>query len=274
MCVPGCHAVLHERLNRRSFFKGSAALAATAVAATTTSREAAARTANVFHRVVDLSQTLTPDFPTYIPDWALQVEQLTTFAENGFNTRRYTMVEHCGTHIDAPIHFSADGMTADEIPLDDLVLPLAVIDVRAKAAENADYQLTPDDLADWENKFGTIPEGACIAMNSGWAGKAPTEAFANRDDDGVMHFPGFHVEASKMLMEDRGAIGMASDTLSLDHGSSSTFDTHYAWLPSGRWGIECIAGLDDVPPAGATIVVAAPKIAGGTGGNCRIMALV
>lgn len=273
MCVPGCHAVLHERLSRRNFFKAGAAATA-ALAATTAAREAAARGANVFHRVVDLSQTLTPDFPTYIPDWALQVEQLTTFAENGFNTRRYTMVEHCGTHIDAPIHFSADGMTADQIPLDDLVLPLVVIDVRAKASENPDYQLSPDDLAAWESDFGTIPEGACIAMNSGWADKAPSADFANRDAEGVMHFPGFHLEATKMLMEERAAIGMASDTLSLDHGASSTFDTHYAWLPSGRWGIECIAGLDNVPAVGATIVVAAPKIAGGTGGNCRIMALV
>lgn len=272
MCVPGCHSVLHERLSRRNFFKGGTAVLA-AAAATTASREAAAKGAKVFHRVVDLSQTLTPDFPTYIPEWALQIEQLTTFAENGFNTRRYTMVEHCGTHIDAPIHFSADGMTADEIPLDDLILPLAVIDVREQAAENPDYQLTPDDLTAWEENYGPLPEGACVAMNSGWAGKAPGAEFDNRDGDGVMHFPGFHIEATNMMME-RGAIGMASDTLSLDHGASSTFDTHYAWLPSGRWGIECIAGLDDVPAAGATIVVAAPKIAGATGGNCRIMALV
>jgi len=144
MCVPGCHEVLHERLSRRGFFKGSAALAMTATAATIASREAVARTPNTFKRVVDLSHTLSPDFPTYLPDWALQVEQLTNFAEHGFNARRYSMVEHCGTHIDAPLHFSADGASADEIPLDDLVLPLAVIDVRAMAAEDADYQLTPD----------------------------------------------------------------------------------------------------------------------------------
>jgi kynurenine formamidase len=273
MCVPGCHAAVHDQLNRRGLFKaGAAALAAGSFA--TAARRAEATGVRVFNRVVDLTHTLTPDFPTYLPDWALSVEQLTTFAENGFNTRRYTMVEHCGTHIDAPIHFAATGATADEIPLDDLVLPLAVIDVRAKAAENPDYQLSPDDLMAWEEKYGEIPEGACIAMNSGWADKAPGDGFANRDDDGVMHFPGFHVEAADMLMSERGALGIASDTLSLDHGASSTFETHYAWLPSGRWGVECIAGLDDVPAIGATVVVAAPKVGGGTGGNSRIMALV
>ena len=149
-----------------------------------------------------------------------------------------------------------------------------MIDVRAKAAENADYQLSPDDLAAWEATYGEIPEGACIAMNSGWGAKAPGAGFANRDDEGVMHFPGFHVEAADMLMSERGALGIASDTLSLDHGASQTFDTHYAWLPSGRWGVECIAGLDDVPATGATVVVATPKIGGATGMNSRIMALV
>ena len=273
MCVPGCHAAVQAQLDRRGLFRaGAAALAAGALAGSAS--PAKARGLRVFSRVVDLSHTLTPEFPTYVPDWALDVEQLTTFADNGFNLRRYTMVEHCGTHIDAPIHFAAEGATVDEIPLDDLILPLAVIDVRGKAAEDPDYQLSPDDLKAWEDRHGAIPEGACVAMNSGWAAKAPGEGFANRDGDGVMHFPGFHVEAADMLMTERGALGLASDTLSLDHGASTTFETHYAWLPSGRWGVECIAGLDDVPPAGATVVVATPKIGGGTGGNSRIMALV
>ena len=272
MCVPGCHEAIHERLSRRGLFKGGAAMLAAATAVSTATR-AEARRARVFNRVVDLSHTLTPDFPTYIPEWALQVEQLTSFAENGFNTKRMTMVEHCGTHMDAPIHFSADGATLDALPLEDLVLPLAVIDVREQAAENPDYAVTPDDLKAYGDAFGAIPEGACVAMNSGWASKAPGEAFANRDDEGVMHFPGFHVEAAQMLMEG-GAIGLAADTLSLDPGNSTTFDTHYEWLPSGRWGIENIAGLDDVPPAGATIVAAAPKIGDATGAVTRVFALV
>lgn len=273
MCVPGCQSTVHDRLSRRGFFKGGAAMLA-AAGAVSASQRAEARGAKVFHRVVDMSQTLSPEFPTYLPEWALEVEQLTTFADNGFNTKRLHMVEHCGTHVDAPIHFSADGTTVDAIPVSDLVLPLVIVDVREQAAENADYAVTPDDLAAWEDTHGEIPEGACIAMNSGWAGKAPGDGFANRDADGVMHFPGFHVEAADMLMSDRAALGIASDTLSLDPGNSATFDTHYAWLPSGRWGIECIAGLDDIPPAGATIVVGAPKIADGTGGLSRIMALV
>ncbi|MDJ0628948.1 MAG: hypothetical protein QNJ44_11870, partial [Rhodobacter sp.] len=46
---------------------------------------------------------------------------------------------------------------------------------------------------------------------------------------------------------------------------SQDFATHYAWLPTNRYGIECLAGLDQVPAAGATLVVGAPKVARGTG---------
>jgi kynurenine formamidase len=77
-----------------------------------------------------------------------------------------------------------------------------------------------------------------------------------------------------MLLEDTGAMSIAVDTLSLDHGVSGDFATHYAWLPSGRFGIENIANLDKVPASGATLVVGAPKHRGGTGGPALVFAMV
>jgi kynurenine formamidase len=77
-----------------------------------------------------------------------------------------------------------------------------------------------------------------------------------------------------MPLEETSAVCMAVDTLSLDHGPSPDFATHYAWLPAGRYGIECLAGLDALPAAGATLMVGAPKVRGGTGGPARVMALV
>lgn len=213
------------------------------------------------------------DFPTYFNAPGITYEQVFNFAEHGFNLLDLTLREHTGTHIDAPLHFSADGLAVDEIAVSNLVVPLCVVDIRARAAEDADTRLTPDDLAAWISTNGPIPDAACVAMNSGWAAKAASAGFANRDDAGVMHFPGFHVEAVQMLLE-TGAGSIASDSLSLDHGPSADFATHYAWLPTGRYGIECLAGLDDVPAAGATLVVGAPTHKGGTGGPARIFALV
>lgn len=142
---------------------------------------------------------------------------------------------------------STDGASVDEIPVTDLVAPLVVIDIAARAAENRDAQVTPDDLQAWIDANGEIPDRACVAMHSGWAAKSGSaEDFVGRDADGVGHFPGFHVEAAQMLLE-TGAASIASDTLSLDHGPSADFATHYAWLPTGRFGIENLAGLENVP---------------------------
>jgi kynurenine formamidase len=176
--------------------------------------------------------------------------------------------------MDAPIHFAESGDGPDTLPVGQLVVPLAVIDVAAQAADSPDYQLTPADLRRWERRYGRLPRGCCVAMNSGWGKLLGTDRFTGKDAQGVLHFPGFHPEATDWLMKERRVRGMAVDTLSLDYGASKDFKTHYAWLPSGRWGLECVANLDRVPPRGATIVVGAPKIRGATGGPARLLALI
>ena len=111
-------------------------------------------------------------------------------------------------------------------------------------------------------------------MYSGWAAKVDDAAFRGADEDGTLHFPGFHPDATQMLIENGAPRGMAVDTLSLDHGPSPDFATHYAWLPSGRWGLEALAIGPAVPATGATLFVGAPKHRGGTGGPTRALALV
>ena len=111
-------------------------------------------------------------------------------------------------------------------------------------------------------------------MHSGWEVHLATDKYRNADADGVMHFPGFHPEAVAMLMEGRQVVGIGVDTLSLDYGQSKDFAVHNAWLPTNRWGIECMAGLGALPASGATLLVGAPKVKGATGGPARLYALV
>jgi kynurenine formamidase len=262
-----------RQLSRRGFFRGVGA--ATVAAATLPAAVAPARAEPMsFEKVVDLTHPLRDDFPTYFGDKQLEIENVFTFDENGFNLNKWHLNEHTGTHMDAPMHFSKDGPAAHEIEVEKLVVPIAVIDVKAKAADDPDYRLTPDDIKAWESANGELPDGCCVAMNSGWDANAASEKFRNADDDGVMHFPGFHAEAADMMINDRNVVGMAVDTLSLDHGPSGDFKTHYTWLPTGRWGMEAVANLDAIPASGATLVVGSPKIVGATGGPSRLIALV
>ncbi|WP_417720631.1 cyclase family protein [Salipiger sp.] len=267
ICV--MNKVKDKMLSRRGFL-GTAAAAGAGAALLPASPVAAAAHGTGF---ADLTHTLHPGFPTFFGEPQFKADQLFNFANDGFNLFNLTVNEHTGTHVDAPLHFSADGASVDEIPLGQLIAPLCVVNIAARAAEDADTQLTPDDLEAWIAANGDIPENACVAMHSGWAAKVDGEGYRNFDGT-AMHFPGFHVEAVQMLMESTGAMSIAVDTLSLDFGPSPDFATHYAWLPSGRFGIECLAGLDALPAAGATIIVGAPKHRGGSGGPARIFAMM
>lgn len=267
ICV--MNVVKDKMLSRRDLFR-TAGMAGAAAALGATALPNVARAA-AHSGLTDLTHTLSETFPTYFGAPGFSREPVYNFAEHGFNLLNLTINEHTGTHIDAPLHFSADGTSVDEIPIATLMAPLCVIDIAARAADDADAQLTPDDIQAWVDANGAIPDNACVALYSGWGAKTATDGYRNFDGT-AMHFPGFHVEAAQMLLE-TGAASIASDTLSLDHGASADFATHYAWLPAGRFGIECIANLDMLPAAGATVFIGAPKHAGGTGGPARIFAM-
>ena len=134
-----------------------------------------------------------------------------------------------------------------------------MIDATAQAEADPDYRVMPSDILAWERTNGPLPDGACVAMNSGWDRHVATKMFRNADDRGVMHFPGLHPKTAEFLIRERRIQGVAVDTLSLDHGPSKDFRMHSMWLPSGRWGLECVANLGQCPPKGATIVVGAQR---------------
>jgi kynurenine formamidase len=274
MCVPGCAEAVQAALSRRSFFEGAGVAAAAGFAATAIAPPAEAQM-QPFKSVVDLTHTMSPSFPTFLGVPGIEMEKAFDFKKNGFNLYWWKIVEHAGTHLDAPIHFSAAGATSEKIPAESLVTPLAVIDVTAKAAQNPDYLLSRADVETWERQHGRLPGGCCVAMHSGWARHVDDPAkFLGKDAAGVLHFPGFDPDLAVWLLKERQVAGIASDTLSLDNGPSKDFRTHTTWLPAGRWGIENAANLDRVPASGATLVVGLAKVKDATGGPVRLLALV
>lgn len=272
VCV--MNTVKEKMLSRRDLLRTGAATAAFTAVGTAGALTTPAALAAGHKGVKDMTHELHENFPTYFGKPGFSMKPVFNWKEHKFNVFELQVNEHTGTHIDAPLHFSEDGKSVAEIPVENLVAPLCVIDIAARASEDADTQVTPDDIKAWIAKNGEIPANACVAMNSGWDKHVNSDKFRNADADGKQHYPGFHVEAAKMLMEETGAMSLATDSLSLDHGISGDFATHYAWLPTGRFGVENIANLSDVPAKGATLVVGAPKHRGGSGGPARIVALV
>jgi kynurenine formamidase len=227
-----------------------------------------------FRRVADLTHVLAPGFPVFpfYQPWAMRA--LARVENEGFSANELCMTEHVGTHIDAPCHFFADGVCVDALDASRLVAPLVVISIAGRAEGDHDAMLLADDVRAWERAHGRIPRGAVVAMHSGWESRIGDAArFLNADASGVMHHPGVSGEAAELLVHERGVAGVAVDTISLDFGASSTYDAHRTILGGGCFGLENVAHLDQVPPAGATLVVGAPKHQGGTGGPTRLLAL-
>ena len=160
ICV--MNAVKEKMLSRRSFFTATAASGAAAVLGSTVAAPPAM--AAGVGSVEDLTHAYGPDFPTFFGAPGIEMTQEFNFADHGFNLFNLSINEHTGTHVDAPMHFSADGNSVDEIPVNTLVAPLCVVDIAAKAEEDADAQVTPDDLKAWIDANGEIPENACVAI--------------------------------------------------------------------------------------------------------------
>jgi kynurenine formamidase len=225
-------------------------------------------------RVVDLTHALTPDFPLFPVYDPVEVRERFSLADDGFFVRSWRFDEHCGTHVDAPAHFGGEA-TVEQIPAADLLLNAVVIDVRERVARDDDALVVPDDVLDWERRHGPLPERACVLALTGWGERAgDAEAYLNADGAGVLHTPGFSGEVAAFLRDERpGVRAIGIDTASLDVGASTDYPAHGEWLPSGRYGIENVARLGELPPSGALVVVGAPTFGGGSGGPARILAL-
>jgi kynurenine formamidase len=188
------------------------------------------------------------------------------------------MAEHGGTHLDAPIHFAEGKHAADQVPVQQLIGPAAVIDVRAHAAKDADYRLTVADLEAWEKQHGRIPQGAIVLMFSGWGTRWPDKkTYLGTDKPGDvanLHFPGFSKEAAEFLVSQREIDAIGVDTPSIDYGQSQDFIVHQIINGANKPGLENVAQMEKLPAKGATLIALPMKIAKGSGGPVRIIALL
>lgn len=225
-------------------------------------------------RLIDLSHTLKADIPLYPEARPFELHTLVTL-EQGYYINEFSMGEHVGTHVDAPSHFARGGHNVDELPLDTLVGPIAVLDLRAQAAAEPDLGIGVAHLEAWESRHGRLPENCFLLANTGWWERwSNPAAYVNLGEDGVMRFPGFSPSLMSFLLENRRVRGVGIDTLSTDTGSSTTFEQHRILLGAGMVNLENLTNLSALPATGAYLLVAPLKIGNGSGAPARVIALV
>ena len=225
-------------------------------------------------RAVDLTQPIRHDTVRWPGEPAPSARLLATLADDGAYAREITIGEHTGTHLDAPCHFVEWAESVDQIGVERLFRPLAVIDIGDEIGGNADAELTLEQVEAFELRHGRIPQGAAVFLRTGWeAFYEDPVRYANEGGD--LRFPGYGPEAARFLVEARDVAGLGIDTLGIDPGRSGDHPIHREiTLPKGRWHVENLCNLRGLPPLGAWVVVAPLRLTGGSGCPCRVIALV
>lgn len=231
--------------------------------------------------IVDLTYAFGEEtiyWPTNRPFRWEKTDWGTTEGGYWYASANYSASEHGGTHIDAPIHFGQGRSTVDQIPVERLVGPAIVIDVRAQCAADPDYELTVEDLLAWERRHGRIQDGTLVLMFSGWGTRWPDKkrylGSETPDASGTLHFPGFSRATAEFLVSQRVVRGVGIDTASIDPGRSRDFPAHRVLNGADVYALENVAALDRLPPRGAVVTALPVKIKGGTGGPVRIIATI
>jgi kynurenine formamidase len=197
-----------------------------------------------------------------------------------YAANRFLCAEHGGTHIDAPIHFFADGQTVEELPLARLVGPGVCVDVSKQCAVDRDYQVRVEDLVAWEKANNSSLEDRIVLIRTGFAHHWPDRAkylgTAERGKGALakLHFPGLDPAAADWLITRRRVRMVGIDTASIDHGQTADYPTHQRLFRDNVPALENVASLDDLPADGFTIVALPMKIGGGSGAPCRVVALL
>jgi kynurenine formamidase len=224
--------------------------------------------------VIDLSYPISDKMVPWPGDAkGFEAKTNATVEKQGYFTRSFWMLEHYGTHMDAPAHFPPGTTTVDRIAPEKLFGPAVVLDVSKEADRDPDYRLSLRKIDEWEGKHGRIPPGAIVVLRTGWSARWPDVArYRNQDANGTMHFPGFSPEAAKLLLE-RKVAGLGCDTLSIDPGNSGDFPVHRLVLGADVYQLENLADLRELPETGAFLIAAPIKLAGGSGGAVRVFAL-
>ena len=228
-----------------------------------------------YSQVLSLSQEIHSEIPAWPGDPQVEFETTSELETQGYFSRRFSMGEHSGTHINSPNSFYAGGPSIDQYPAESLVLTAAVVDVAEQVRSNADYQVSVDDLGRWEGKHGLVPAESVVLLHTGWQSKWRRAAeYLGTGPGGSLHFPGFGSEAARFLLNNRNAGGLGIDSPGIEPGTDLGFTVNRLALEKQRIVLENLCNLDRLPATGATLVIGILRLRGGSGSPASVLAFV
>ena len=227
---------------------------------------------------IDLTHNVNPSIPKFGAFPELNIETPYTIKKDGFFVNKVSFVTQYGTHIDAPIHFSENKRTLEQLELKELVLPLFVINKEKEVEENPDFILTANDILEWEKENGKIEKNSFVAFASGWSKRWGKSDFYNKDSNGAAHTPGWSIEALDLILNERGALAIGHETLdtdaSIDAAKNNFLLSEKFVLDTNKYQVEVLNNLHLLPLKGSVIFISFPKFDKLPGFPARVFAVV
>ncbi|HEY2847392.1 MAG TPA: cyclase family protein, partial [Pyrinomonadaceae bacterium] len=226
-------------------------------------------------KYVDLTHVITPTVPVWKgfgpSKFSATVDPQTgkayTYEKDGFEATHYDLTtDQLGTQLDPPAHWAPEYPSIDELPATYTIRPLVVISIVDKVAKDPGYQMTVDDIREWEGRNGQVPAGSVVFIRSDWSRDWPDPSLSTK-----FPFPGVTLDALKFLHLERHILFHGHEALDTD--TTPTLEGESWLMHNGYTQAEGVANLDQVPEKGALIAIGYAKLQGGTGGYARYIAI-
>lgn len=218
--------------------------------------------------VIDLSHPLNENSPTWTGKCGFHMKAMSNY-DPALVMEYHFLCSSTGTHMDSPAHFLKGKKAIDELPVDMFIVPLHVIDVSKES--HPDFFLQPSHIERYEQIHGPIQPKSFVVTATGWEKYAgDRDAYRPMSADRTWHYPGISKAAAEIFIK-RDVSGIGIDTLNPD-GSDPEYPVHYAILGAGKYIVENLRNLDQVPAAGAFASVLPIKVEGGPEAPVRAVA--
>ncbi len=190
------------------------------------------------------------------PDVTIDV--VFTVDEDFFRVEEISTGTHAGTHIDAPRHFLNEGRSLEELSADEFVWETYVIDVRERMQTEPVFQLSVDDIKNYERRNRRIARGSLVVFQTGFEEAFGTPAMFGPN-------PGMSAEAIQWLFDERHISGIGTDLYGPDAATDFDFLATYTVLANDGVAVVAMKNLDDLAIQGDLLMAPAVRLEEGSG---------
>jgi len=205
-------------------------------------------------KIVDLTLTYTADFQGFSKAPAKTIEK------DGWNASTLVFYSHCGTHMDAPVHFNAGPKTIDQMPVSDFFGNAWIIDLRSIGAKGL------IKLKDIQEHTKHFQKGDSLILWTGWSKYVNEPTY--RDD-----LPRVSDELAHWCVENEvKMLGVEPPSVADVNNLEEVTRIHQILLGSVII-IEGLTNLDQLSSDNVELVALPLKIESGDGSPARVVAI-